>query len=178
MDLEELFLKRQSTREFDPNRAVSDEDLTEICRLAKLAPSAVNSQPYKMHAVTGGKAKKFAGFVQIMGGNKWAADCPAFIAIEQGKPPIVERLGQKIAKTEFVPIDVGILAAYIVLAAENMGIQSCIIGMRNEKAIAEFLNVKADTKFPLVIALGYARDGYAVREKKRVAMEENFDLVK
>lgn len=178
MEIEQLFLKRQSTRSYDPEKTVSDEDLLEICRLAKLAPSAVNSQPYKLYAVNGEKAKEFSKFVQVLGSNKWASDCPAFIVIEQGKPPILERLGQKITKTEFVPIDIGILSAYIVLAAENMGIQSCILGMRDEKGIAKFLNLKEGTKFPLVVAIGYATADYPVREKTRKDFDDSVKLIK
>lgn len=178
MELEQLYLKRQSTREYDNTRPVLDEDLEKICRLAQLAPSAVNSQPYKLHAISGEKAKEFAKFVQILGGNKFASNCPAFIVIEQGKPGIVVRLGQKFTKTEFVPIDIGILSAFIVLAAEDMGIQSCILGMRDEKGIAKYLNLKEDTKFPLVIALGYAPEGYAVRTKNRNKFEDYYNLVK
>ena len=178
MELEKLYLTRQSTREYDADKKVADEDLMEICRLAKLAPSAINSQPYVLHAVNDEKAKAFAKNVQVLGSNKWASDCPAFIVIEQGKPPILERLGQKITKNEFVPIDIGILAAYLVLAAENMGIQTCILGMRDEKAIAQFLGLKEGAKFPLVIAVGYAVEGYPVREKKRKDFEDTVKLVK
>ena len=178
MELEKLYLTRQSTREYDANRKVKDEDLLEICRLAKLAPSAINSQPYNLYAVNGEKAKAFAKNVQVLGSNKWASDCPAFIVIEQGKPPILERLGQKITKNEFVPIDIGILSAFIVLAAENMGIQTCIVGMRDEKAIAQFLGLKDGTKFPLVIAVGYAIEGYPIREKKRKDFEDTVKLIK
>lgn len=178
MEIEKLYLTRQSTREYDENKKVSDEDLLEICRLAKLAPSAINSQPYKLYAINGEKAKTFAKNVQVLGSNKWASKCPAFIVIEQGKPPLLERLGQKIVKTEFVPIDIGILSAYIVLAAEDMGIQTCILGMRDEKAIAEFLGLKDGTKFPLVIAVGYAAEGYPVREKKRKDFDDTVKLVK
>ena len=42
MELEKLFLKRQSTREYC-EKPVSDDELREIFRLAVLAPSAVNS---------------------------------------------------------------------------------------------------------------------------------------
>lgn len=177
MDLEELFLVRQSTREYS-DKPVSEEDLLEICRLAKLAPSAINSQPYKLYAISGEKAKGFAKNVQIMGSNKWASECTAFIAIEQGKPPVLERLGQRITKTEFVPIDIGILAAYIVLAAENKGIQTCIIGMRDEKGVASFLGLKEDSKFPLIIAAGYKKEGYAVREKTRKPFEDTVKSIK
>lgn len=178
MELEKLYLTRQSTREYDVTKPVSDEDLLEICRLAKLAPSAINSQPYNLYAISGEKAKAFAKNVQVLGSNKWASDCPAFIVIEQGKPPILERMGQKIIKTEFVPIDIGILSAYIVLAAENMGIQTCILGMRDEKSIAQFLGLKEGAKFPLVIAVGYAAEGYPIREKKRKNFDDTVKLIK
>lgn len=177
MDIEQLFLKRQSTREYSP-KSVSDEDLKEICRLATLAPSAVNSQPYKLFAVNGERAKEFAKNVQVLGSNKWASACPAFIVIQKGNPAIVERLGQRILKTEFLPIDVGILSAYIVLAAENMGIQTCILGMRDEKGIAKFLGLDEKAQFPLVIAVGYAPEGYPVREKKRRPLDEIYKAVK
>lgn len=80
-------------------------------------------------------------------------------------------------KTEFVPIDIGILAAYIVLAAENMGVQTCILGMRDEKGIAEFLGLKEDSKFPLVIAVGYKKEDYPVREKTRKPFDENVKII-
>ena len=41
MNLEELFVKRQSTREFS-DKEIADETLEKICRLAVLAPSAIN----------------------------------------------------------------------------------------------------------------------------------------
>ena len=177
MDLEKLYLTRQSTREYS-DKSVSDEDLAEICKLAQSAPSAVNSQPYKLYAVSGEKAKSFSKFVQVFGANKWVSDCPAFIVIEEGKPGIVVRAGMKLLKQEFVPIDIGILSAYIVLAAENKGLQTCILGMRDEKAIAEFLGLKKETRFPLVIAVGYAPEGYPVREKKRKDFEDYYKLIK
>lgn len=177
MELEELYKTRQSTREYS-DKPVTDGDLLEICRLAQYAPSAVNSQPYRLRIVTGDKAKEFCKFVQVLGSNKWASACPAFIAVEQGKPAVLERLGQRIAKTEFVPIDIGIVTAYIVLAAENMGVQTCILGMRNEKAIAEFLGADENTKYPLVIALGYAPEGYPVRRKTRRAFDEAVTILK
>lgn len=178
MDLEQLYSKRQSTREYNPEKHVSEEDLIKICRLAKKAPSAVNSQPYKLHIITGEKARPFSKYVQVLGSNKWATDCPAFIAIEEGKPAVLERLGQRLIKTEFVPIDIGIITAYIVLAAEDMGIQTCILGMRDEKGISEFLGLKEKSKFPLVIALGYAKEGYPVREKNRRSFEDTVTITK
>ena len=81
MNLEELYLKRQSTRKYS-DKKVADEDLEKICRLAALAPSAKNSQPWKMFAINGDKAAQFAHCVQMFGANGWTQHCPAFIVIE------------------------------------------------------------------------------------------------
>ncbi len=178
MDLEKLYLTRQSTREYS-EKPVTDDVLKEICRLACLAPSAVNSQPFKLHAVNGDRAKEFAPFVQPGGGNAFASQCTAFIAIEEGNGILREREdGTKYYKTEFVPIDIGIMTAYLVLAAENLGVQSCILGRRDERAIAEYFGLDKNTRFPLVIALGYKKDSYPVRAKNRRDFAEAFKLYK
>lgn len=177
MNLEELFLKRQSTREFS-DKAVPDEALTEICRLATLAPSAVNQQPYNMYAINGEKARQFTKNVQKEGANAWADSCHAYIVIEARPPRVIIRGERRISNEEYIPEDIGILSAYITLAAESMGLQTCIIGLRDEAGIAEFLNLPKGTGFPLIIAVGHAVNDYPVREKRRRAFEETFKLIK
>ena len=92
-DIEQLYLHRQSCRAFDPDRPVSDELLTEICRLALLAPSACNSQPWKLLAVTGEKAKALAAGVQDLGMNKFASDAPAFVVVLEARATFRRRSG-------------------------------------------------------------------------------------
>lgn len=177
MNIEELFLKRQSTREYD-GTPVCDELLEKICRLATLAPSACNGQPYNLYAVTGEKAKKFGKYIQIQGRNQWAENCPAYIVIEERAPVQIKRGENVISNAPFIGNDVGILSAYLALAAEDNGVQSCIVGLRDEKAIAEFLNLPEGTKFPLIVALGIAVKDYKLREKKRRPFEQTYTLIK
>lgn len=138
MDIEKLFLTRQSTRRYS-EQPVSDEELERICRLGALAPSAKNSQPWKMFAISGEKAKDFACCVQMFGANKWASGCPAFIAIELKRCKLAEKIAEKFTFADFAGNDIGLLTAYITLAAEDMGLQTCILGIRNEKKIAAFV---------------------------------------
>lgn len=177
MDIEELYLKRQSTRKYS-DKPVSDELLEKICRLGALAPSAKNSQPWKMFAINGEKAKEFASCVQMFGANKWADGCPAFIAIELNRSKLEEKISERFTFADFSGNDIGLLTAYIVLAAESLGLQTCILGIRDEKKIAKLLGEPEDSKFPLVIAAGYAEEGYPVREKTRKPFDEVFKLVK
>lgn len=177
MDLEKLFLTRQSTREFS-EREIADETLTEICRLATLAPSAINGQPYNLYAINGAKAKAFTKYIQPHGANRWADTCHAYIVIQQREPWSITRGDRHISNEEFIGKDIGILSAYIALAAENLGVQTCIVGLRDEKGIAEFLKLTEGAKFPLVIAVGYKSEGYPVREKSRRDFTETFKLIK
>ena len=177
MDLENLFLLRQSTRDYSEKK-VNDEDLKEICRLAAFAPSAINQQPYNLYAINGKKAKSFTKYIQKDGANSWADSVPAYIIIEARKPTVIERGERRISNEEFIQNDVGILSAYIVLAAENAGLQTCIIGLRDEDGIADFLDLPHGTNFPLIIAVGYKKDGYPVREKKRRPAAETLKIIK
>ena len=79
-ELEELYLRRQSCRAFS-EKPVDDGLIKEICRLALLSPSACNSQPWKLIAVTGEKAKELAKGLQDLGMNKFATDAPVLVAV-------------------------------------------------------------------------------------------------
>ena len=56
--------------------------------------------------------------------------------------------------------------------------RSCIIGLRDEDGIADFLDLPHGTNFPLIIAVGYKKDGYPVREKKRRPAAETLKIIK
>lgn len=177
MNLEQLFFKRQSTRDYSDEQ-VTEEELKEICRLAILAPSAINAQPYNLYVICGQKAKLFSPLVQVRGANSWASNCPAFIVIEQRKPFEVTRGERMVTNEPFIGNDIGILSAYIALAAEDMDIQTCIVGLRDESGIAKFLGLPDGTPFPLVIALGHKKEGYPVREKNRRDFNQTVHIVK
>ena len=177
MNLEQLFIARQSTREFS-DEPVKDSELERICRLAILAPSAVNGQPYKLYGINGEKAKLFAKNIQTNGANKWADAATAYIVIQQTEPVKIERGTRTVSNEPFIANDIGILTAYITLASEDTGIQSCIAGLRNEKGIAKFLNLPEGTRFPLVIALGHKAVGYPLRNKVRRPLEDTYQLIK
>ena len=166
-ELEKLYLTRQSCRSFDAEREVEASLLERICRLALLSPSACNAQPWKLYVATGAKAKQAVKGLQDMGMNKFASDAPALIVIAEGKSNLTASVGKTVKHTDFTHNDIGMLTAHLVLAAEAAGLQSCILGWRNEKKLCEALGLSKGTKIPLAVALGYATEGYEVRPKKR-----------
>ena len=71
----------------------------------------------------------------------------------------------------------GIFAAHIVLAAQSLGVGSCIIGWRNEKTLQRVLGLKDKQCIPLVIALGYPAEDDPLRQKRRKPLEEVFEIL-
>lgn len=176
-ELEQLYLTRQSCRTFDRNKPVDPALLERVCRLALLSPSACNAQPWKLYAVTGEKAKALAKSLQDMGMNKFASEAFALVAIAESKGNLTASIGAKIKDNDFTHNDIGILTAHLVLAAEAAGLQSCILGWRNEKKICEALSLPKGTRIPEVVAIGYAAEGYEVRPKKRKSENETLVFI-
>ncbi len=163
-ELEQLFLHRQSCRNFS-DRPLKEETLREICRLALLAPSARNAQPWKLFALTGAKKEEILPFLQRLGMNKFADKAQALVAV------VGENDGER--ENEFIANDLGILTAHLVLAAETMGVGSCILGWRQEDELRNALGLPQGARIPVVVALGYTAED-TVRAKVRKPLSETY----
>ena len=78
--------------------------------------------------------------------------------------------GAKVKGNDYRSIDIGIVSAYITAEAAACGLGTCILGWFDEKAIHEICSLDGTAR--LVIALGYAKEGAKVPEKKRKPIEE------
>ncbi len=155
-DFLQLVLNRQSDRAFDKSRSIENEKLEHILEIARLAPSACNAQPWKFVVVTDkalaaevGKAA--AGF----GMNKFAKDAPVHVLIVEESANITSMLGGKWKDKHFPLIDIGIVAAHFALAAESVGLGSCIIGWFDEVKIKALVGIPASKRLLLDIVIGY-----------------------
>ena len=81
MNFSEIANTRQSCRSYDP-REVEKEKLDAILESARLSPSACNGQPYHITVCSGESKKLVAKAVQGMGMNKFAADAPVLLELE------------------------------------------------------------------------------------------------
>lgn len=176
-ELEEFYLKRQSCREFS-DMVVPEEVIREICRVALLAPSAMNAQPWQLVAVMGERRAELLKSMQRLGMNKFASKASALVAVASDRSGGLMKAGEIFKENEFVRNDLGLLTAHLVLAAEAAGVGSCIIGWRDEDRIREALGFKKNVLVPEIVALGYPADGYPVREKKRKPLSETFTLLR
>ncbi len=165
-----LVLNRQSCRDFN-DKPLDKTTVEEIASIAMLAPSACNSQPWKMYLVTEPtKVLAVAKSLQDRGHNSFADGAKAFIVISEKDATLKEVVSTRFRSDHFVKYDIGELTAYITLAAESMGVKSCIIGWINQDALKTAVNMPDGEVSNIVVALGYSDT--PLREKKRKSLQE------
>ena len=173
MDFLEIANARQSCRSYDEARPVEQEKLDAVLEAARLAPSACNGQPYHFTVCRGQTAKAVAAGVSGMGMNKFASQAPILIVISEQPYVKSAALGTKVTKVDYRSIDIGIATAYLTAEAAAQGLSSCIIGWLDDGKIRKICGL--DQPVRLVIALGYAKEGDRLREKKRKDLQELVD---
>ncbi|MEL3906235.1 MAG: nitroreductase family protein [Treponema sp.] len=170
----DLMKRRQSCRSFDYSRPVPNELVISIMEAALLSPSACNSQPYHIFAVQGEQAKTVAE-AKAVSFNSFIEECNTFFIITESNYSLPAKIGSVIKKVDFKAIDIGILTANLVNAACACGIETCILGMFDEKKLQQLIASKQ--RIRLVIAAGYPKAGYELRDKKRKPFAEKVHFI-
>lgn len=171
---ENLIKTRQSCRDFN-DKEVEKETLERIAELAMLAPSACNSQPWKMYLVSGEKAKDVIPALQERGHNPFLEKAKAFIVVTEKDATLKTFVSSKFHSNHFVKYDIGQLLAYVTLGAESIGVKSCIIGWINQEELRKAVGYPQEEVSNVVVALGYS--DCEIRDKKRKEKEEVVTIV-
>ncbi len=169
----ELVAQRQSDRAFDPTRPIEADKLGRILDAARLAPSACNAQPYKLIVVDDPELKNRVADTtssRLLGMNHFTKQAPVHIVIVEENPNFTSGVGAVVKDKHFPYIDIGIVAAYISLAATDEGLGSCILGWFDEKRLKSVLGLPSRKRVLLDIVLGYSAQ--PLREKKRKDMDK------
>lgn len=170
----ELIQKRQSVRKYLP-QSVEREKLMTIASAVQLAPSACNSQPWRMIIVDDPELKDqvaHATFSKTVTFNRFAVQAPVMIVLVTERPKLIARIGGSIKNMEYPQIDMGIAAEHICLQAAELGLGTCMIGWFDEKKIRKILNIPEKKRIGLVISLGYPPEDYKLRKKIRKSLDE------
>lgn len=170
MNFLEIAENRQSCRNYDASRAVEKEKIDAILEATRLSPSACNGQPYLITVCEGEKAREVAKATMGMGMNKFAADAPILMVISEQPYVKTAALGAKVKGNDYRSIDIGIAAAYLTAEATAQGLGTCILGWLDDKKIREICSLEHPVR--LVITVGYAKEGDALRTKKRKDINE------
>lgn len=173
MEFLDLVLNRQSAREYN-GKQVEKETLEKIVEIARNTPSACNSQPWKMVVVTNNEiGDKVREALTVGGRNPFLKDVKTFICLVE--EPTVLMPGINVPSDYYTEYDIGELIAYITLAAESLGVSSCIIGRVDSVKIKDAISLNDNENCKIAIALGYSNT--PKRAKKRKNKEETVSFI-
>lgn len=174
MQFKELINKRQSVRRYD-DRPVEREKLQRLAEAVHIAPSACNSQPWKLIFVDDPELKDKVAkstFSKTVSFNKFTVQAPVIAVLVLEKAKLIAQVGGSIKNMEYPNIDIGIAAEHLCLQAAELDLGTCMIGWFSEKRIKELLHVPKKRKIGLVITIGYPAEGYKLRKKIRKSFED------
>ena len=173
-DFAALVRERHSCRRFEKGRPIPREVLDACLSLARLSPSACNSQPWRFLVVdTDDGIAALAPCLQDRGMNPFASDAAALIAVLEEPAHLLPKLFDTDAPNQsFAQIDIGIAVAHLTLALAERGIGTCIMGWINQPRAHEALALPESVPIRLVIAAGYPSAEDRPREKRRKSLDE------
>ena len=175
MNFSEIAKNRQSCRYFNNTKQVEEEKIKAILESTVLSPSACNAQPYHFTVCKGEKAKEVAEATRGMGMNKFTSDVPVMIVISEEAYNKTAGVGAILKDNDYRSIDIGIACAYLTAEATAQGLETCILGWLDDKKIRKICGLKHAVR--LVIALGYPKENYELREKKRKDFSELVTII-
>jgi nitroreductase len=172
MEFQKVIETRRSIRKYDPDRKVTKEQVRELVQSAILAPSWKNSQTARYYCVLSEemiekvRTECLPEFNANNVAGAGALIVTAFVKNRAG----FDRSGE--ASNELGNgwgiYDLGIANENLVLKAQDLGLGTLIMGLRDEKKLAELLGIPEDQAVVSVIAVGYADVSPEMPKRKSV----------
>ena len=164
MDFKELCLERESVRSYT-SQEVEQEKLDYVLECVRLAPSAVNFQPWKFYVVKDEEAKRS---VCKCYRQEWLSSAPMYIVA------CVCHDTEWVRKIDGKPhgdIDVAIAVEHLCMAAAEQGLGTCWVCNFDTKLCHSLLDLPNNEEATVIIPIGYSTAD-SPREKKRKALDE------
>ena len=149
---------RKSVRAY-LDKPVEDEKLNAILEAGRLAPSASNRQEWRFVIVREFETRK--KLAVIAGGQTFIGEAPVLIVACAETDGHVMRCGQL-----SYPIDVAIALDHMSLAAVELGLGSCWIGLFDEIKVKEILHIPNEVRVVELMPLGYPADPSVIAKKR------------
>ena len=145
LDFFEVVRNRRSIRKYK-EKSVEKEKLGRILEAARLAPSAMNRQPYQIFLVTN---KEILSKISSVCNQDWKAPV-MMVMVSIPKEAWVRDDGE-----EYWKADAAIAMHQVSLAAYAEGLGTCWIAAFKEKEVKEILGIDSDSRVAFLSPLGY-----------------------
>lgn len=178
MNVTEAIVKRRSVKVYDPQHRISEEEISMLMSLAMLSPTAFNIQNWRFVVVTDASLRKDiravswdqaqveeASLLVVLTADlkAWAKQ-PERYWKDAPKPVqdyLIPAIGQYYDGKESVQRDeamrsCGMAAMTIMLAAKEMGYDTCPMDGFDFDAVAKLLNLPADHTPAMFVVIGKA----------------------
>lgn len=176
MDAITMIKERRSVRKYT-NEKVDRELMKEIVDIAKWAPSWVNYQVARYTLIDNEEIiMKLAndgvkGFVYNMDTLKNAKGV-AVLSYVKGKSGRLDQYNlETSADNVWEVFDAGIACQTFCLAAHAKGVGTCIMGVIDEKSIAEIINLPEEETVAALIVYGYEEGNHAAPTQRKATEE-------
>lgn len=161
MEFLELIEKRYSVRAYAPDM-VEEEKLQVVLEAARLAPTAVNYQPFQIIVIhTKGREDELNRIYPA----KWFVQPPLVICV----CAIPDEAWTRRDGKNFVDVDATIVMDHIILAATSLGLGTCWIGAFDPDAAREVLNLPDGVEPVVFTPLGYPADKLGLKRRKELS---------
>lgn len=146
----ELAKVRYSVRSFK-DQPIEDEKIHSILEAGYVAPSAHNNRPQKIYvAKSEGARKKLASVCRC------TFDAPVILVVCYDRSR--ERKSSMNPGYGFGETDAAIVCTHMMLAASDLGIGSCWVGMFNKQQVSEVLDLPENVTVTALLPIGYPAD--------------------
>ena len=158
MEFQKLIEERRTIRKYSPESKITKEDLLAVIRAAQEAPSWKNSQTGRYYCVMSEEMVEKVSRECLPEMNQAKAENASLIVTtfvhnhagfqKDGTPD--NELGNG-----WGYYDLGLHDENLILRARELGLDTLIMGIRDEKAIREALSIPENELLGAVIAVGY-----------------------
>ncbi|WP_461810561.1 nitroreductase family protein [Faecalimonas sp.] len=156
MEFQELIEKRYSCRKFS-DKKVDKELIKKIIEAGRIAPTAVNTQPFKIFWFTSDKAKEV---IQNVCNYTFGADNFLLVGYKEE-----EGWQRTFDQRNFADIDASIAATHMMLAIEELGLSTTWVGCFDAPMLqTQFPEMKGYHLIAL-FPIGYAADNSTPSER-------------
>lgn len=145
MDTWKAIRGKRDTRDYEP-RPIADDAQRRILQAGRMAGSSKNAQPIRLIVIRDAARKRAL------------AACGDFTTHLPDSPLVIVIVRFDGSR----PFDAGRTAQNMMLAAYELGIASCPVGIQHDERAREALGLPSDTVVAMAITFGYPRGGRAV----------------
>ena len=147
MDFEKIIRERQATREFS-SKKVEDEIITKILEAGRMAPTALNLQPFKIYVV---KSEEGIKKMDLATTCRYGAPVVLLVCGDTNK-------AYKKGEHSTYEMDASIVTTHMMLEATNLGVDNIWVELFDAQVLKKEFELPENIIPVCLLPLGYKAD--------------------